>query len=59
MQAETYRRMRKANNGNWHAFLPVTNTLWMHYMSDILLNKKDCKLDAAQKRELRSFRYTH
>ena len=56
LQSETYRRMKKANRGDWHSFTPVTNTLWMHYLADILLNRKQRNFDAGEKRELRNFR---
>lgn len=57
LQADTYRRMRKATKGRWEGFHPATNALWMHYLADTLLNLKAFPLDAGQKRQLRDFRY--
>ena len=57
LQADTYRRMRKATKGRWEGFHPATNALWMHYLADTLLNLKAFPLDASQKRQLRDFRY--
>ena len=39
-QADTYRRMLKLTRGDWAAPSPATNTLWLHYMADIILTAK-------------------
>ncbi len=56
MQADTYRRMRKATKGKWEGFHPATNALWMHYLADTLLNLKAFPLEPSQKKRLRDFR---
>ena len=56
MQADTYRRMRKATKGRWDGFHPATNALWMHYLADTLLNLKAFPLDPSHKKQLRDFR---
>ena len=53
MQANTYRRMRKATKGKWTAFCPATNALWLHYLADILLS---CKAVAWQPQDVCSLR---
>ena len=40
LQADTYRRMRKATRGQWAGFHPATNALWVAYLADTLLEKK-------------------
>lgn len=57
LQAETYRRMRKATKGDWQKHTPATNTLWMHYLADLLLSQKQVPQTAREKRELRGFRW--
>jgi len=57
IQAETYRRMRKATGGDWQRHVPGTNTLWLHYLADVVLAHKlpaACGRDA--KSALRGFR---
>ena len=56
LQADTYRRMRKATKGRWEGFHPATNALWMHYLADTLLSLKAFPLDPSQKKRLRDFR---
>ena len=53
LQADTYRRMRKATKGKWAAFCPATNALWLHYLADILLS---CKANGWQPQATRSLR---
>ena len=57
VQADTYRRMRKATKGRWEGFHAATNALWMHYLADTLLSLKAFPMDAGQKRQLRTFRW--
>lgn len=40
VQAETYRRMRKIVNKEWARHVPATNTLWLHYLADIMMSHK-------------------
>lgn len=56
LQAETYRRMRKLNRKDWQSFTPATNVLWIYYIVDIILQRKQCKLETSQKNKLRNFR---
>ena len=56
VQADTYRRMRKATRGDWQEHRPKTNALWVHYMADILLNQKQWGGTAAELRRLKRFR---
>lgn len=39
-QFDIYRLMKEANGNNWQAFTPKTNTLWLDYLIDKLLNFK-------------------
>lgn len=58
LQADTYRRMKKATGGDWEKHTPSTNSLWMHYLTDLLLTNKRCPCSPDQTRALRDFRYT-
>ncbi|KAK9801322.1 hypothetical protein WJX73_003144 [Symbiochloris irregularis] len=55
-QADTYRRMKAKTRGHWEGFHPVTNTLWMHYLADIMLSCKKPPCSSEQLRALRGFR---
>jgi hypothetical protein len=57
-QADTYRRMQKLTRGDWAAPCPATNTLWLHYMADIVLTAKAPPQgwSASDRRALRDFR---
>ncbi|XP_066574179.1 uncharacterized protein haspin isoform X2 [Amia ocellicauda] len=37
-QFDIYRKMREENNNSWAEFHPHSNVLWLHYLSDKLLN---------------------
>lgn len=39
MQAETYRRMKRATKNRWAAHVPATNVFWMQYLVDICLTE--------------------
>ena len=56
VQADTYRRMKKAIKNSWQGHCPATNCLWMHYLTDVILNLKPFPVTAKQKRALRDFR---
>ena len=56
VQAETYRRMKKATKGKWEEHCPRTNCLWVHYMADILMNQKEYHTTSEQRHALKSFR---
>ena len=56
VQADTYRRMKKATKNSWQGHCPATNCLWMHYLTDVILNLKPFPVTAKQKRALRDFR---
>ncbi|KAL3689697.1 hypothetical protein R1sor_016006 [Riccia sorocarpa] len=68
VQSDTYRRMLNLTKGQWegstlYIFLflpwlmqfPKTNCFWIHYLADILLNKKAYPASSQEKRALRSF----
>ena len=58
-QADTYRRMLKLTRGAWASPFPATNTLWLHYMADIILTSKapaGAGWRAEERRALRDFR---
>lgn len=57
VQADTYRRMKKATKNQWQSHCPITNCLWMAYTADIILNLKPFPMNAQQKKLLRGFRY--
>lgn len=59
MQAGIYRQMKAVTHGRWEEHQPATNTLWLHYLADVLLNQKGVPLSSAQKRQLRDFRCPH
>jgi len=50
--------MLKATGGEWAAPCPATNTLWLHYMADIVLTAKapQAGWSGGEKRALRDFR---
>lgn len=50
LQAETYRRMRKAVKKDWKAHAPKTNALWLHYLADIVIAEKKVKGTAVRAR---------
>ncbi|KAA6426763.1 MAG: Serine threonine- kinase haspin [Trebouxia sp. A1-2] len=56
VQADTYRRMKKATKNRWQGHCPATNCLWMHYLADVVLNLKQFPMTAKQKKGLRDFR---
>jgi len=56
IQADTYRRMRKATRGDWQEHRPKTNALWVHYMADILLNQKHWGGTMDELKRLKRFR---
>ena len=56
VQADTYRRMRKAVAGQWERYCPATNALWLHYLTEMLLTTKACPCQASETRALRDFR---
>ncbi|KAL0051746.1 hypothetical protein WJX82_001400 [Trebouxia sp. C0006] len=56
VQADTYRRMKKATKNRWQGYCPATNCLWMHYLADVILNLKQFPMTAKQKKGLRDFR---
>ena len=56
LQAETYRRMKRATRGDWAGFHPVTNCMWVHYLADTLLKHKDLPATRPQKDALQGFR---
>lgn len=57
VQAETYRRMKKATRNSWQAHVPATNVYWLQYLVDTCITEKKgwgcSKNDQAQ---LRSFK---
>ncbi|KAL2631998.1 hypothetical protein R1flu_016684 [Riccia fluitans] len=55
VQSDTYRRMRNLTGGHWEGSFPKTNCFWIHYLADILLNKKAYSASSQEKRALRSF----
>lgn len=57
VQFETYRRMQAVTGGKWEKRFPKTNSLWIHYIADILLSsKKKYSCTKENKYQLRSFR---
>jgi len=57
LQAETYRRMKKATKDHWREYAPVTNALWLHYLGEILSSHKLPKVCTRDdKMKIRSFR---
>ncbi|KAL4446368.1 hypothetical protein ABPG77_003175 [Micractinium sp. CCAP 211/92] len=57
VQAETYRRMKKATKNRWAAHVPATNVFWMQYLVDICLTeKKGWACTREQLNELRAFK---
>lgn len=39
VQAETYRRMKKATRNRWQAHVPATNVYWMQYLVDTIMTE--------------------
>ncbi|KAF9443328.1 hypothetical protein P691DRAFT_713447 [Macrolepiota fuliginosa MF-IS2] len=42
-QFDIYRLMRECTNGDWEAFHPLTNVMWLHYLITKLLRHKNLK----------------
>ncbi|KAI3806141.1 hypothetical protein L1987_22034 [Smallanthus sonchifolius] len=55
-QSETYRKMKQVTEDCWEGSFPKTNVLWLQYLVDILLQKKDYDRTSRDERELRSFK---
>jgi len=55
-QMETYRRMRKQTGDNWEEHHSKTNAMWVHYLADTMLTKKQVPFTASGKRALQQFR---
>ncbi|KAK9054836.1 hypothetical protein SSX86_025915 [Deinandra increscens subsp. villosa] len=55
-QSETYRKMKQVTEDCWEGSFPKTNVLWLQYLVDILLQKKDYDRTSKDERELRSFK---
>ncbi|KAI7729922.1 hypothetical protein M8C21_001225 [Ambrosia artemisiifolia] len=56
IQSETYRKMKRVTEDCWEGSFPKTNVLWLQYLVDILLQKKDYDRTSRDERELRSFK---
>ena len=56
VQADTYRRMKKATRGDWQEHRPKTNSLWVHYLADILLHQKQWGATPDELQRLKRFR---
>ncbi|KAJ0704260.1 putative non-specific serine/threonine protein kinase [Helianthus annuus] len=56
IQSETYRKMKQVTEDCWEGSFPKTNVLWLQYLVDILLQKKDYDRTSRDERELRSFK---
>ncbi|PRW60889.1 transducin beta 3 isoform A [Chlorella sorokiniana] len=54
VQAETYRRMKKATRNHWEAHVPATNVFWLQYLVDICMTEK--KGWACRKEDLNALR---
>ncbi|KAK1421681.1 hypothetical protein QVD17_24211 [Tagetes erecta] len=54
-QSETYRKMKQVTEDCWEESFPKTNVLWLQYLVDILLQKKNYDRTSRDERELRSF----
>nr|XP_004672452.2 serine/threonine-protein kinase haspin [Jaculus jaculus] len=63
-QFEIYRLMRKENDNCWGEYHPYNNVLWLHYLSDKILNhmrfKRGCQTNAMKqvKKKLQHFHRT-
>ena len=55
-QSDTYRRMRKAVKKDWSRFAPKTNALWLHYLADTLLSRKEFAAESDEREALQGFR---
>ncbi|TFY83052.1 hypothetical protein EWM64_g948 [Hericium alpestre] len=49
-QFDVYRLMRQNNGNNWEAFRPLTNVLWLHYLTLKLLNSKHLRPPSASRK---------
>jgi len=38
-QFDVYRKMKETNRNDWEAFNPITNVLWIHYVTNKLISK--------------------
>ncbi|XP_007521084.1 serine/threonine-protein kinase haspin [Erinaceus europaeus] len=61
-QFEVYRLMRKESNNRWGDYHPYSNVLWLHYLTDKILNQMTFKKKAntpALKQMKRKIEYFH
>ncbi|XP_076946846.1 serine/threonine-protein kinase haspin homolog [Bidens hawaiensis] len=56
IQSETYRKMKQVAEDCWEGSFPKTNVLWLQYLVDILLQKKEYDRTSRDERELRLFK---
>ncbi|EFJ12037.1 hypothetical protein SELMODRAFT_124914, partial [Selaginella moellendorffii] len=57
VQADTYRRMKDITGGQWEGrqVFPKNNSVWIHYVAEIIRKKKSFKSSAKDKRALSAF----
>lgn len=55
-QYEVYRRMKKAANGNWKAFNPKTNVLWVEFITRRLLGSCSPRADSVERSKIEGLR---
>ncbi|XP_024538404.1 uncharacterized protein LOC9657580 [Selaginella moellendorffii] len=55
VQADTYRRMKDITGGQWEGSFPKNNSVWIHYVAEIIRKKKSFKSSAKDKRALSAF----
>ena len=61
-QFEIYRLMRKENKNCWGEYHPYNNVLWLHYLTDKILNKMKFKTkcqSAAMKQIRKNLQHFH
>lgn len=57
LQFDVYRKMREENQNSWSLYKPHSNVLWLHYLSDKLLNEvRYVRKPASYQKELRKLR---
>ena len=57
IQFDVYRKMKAHNGNNWEVFSPYTNVLWIHYLTQKLVEKISCKRSSLNvfMRQVRSY----
>lgn len=55
MQCETYRRMNRITKGRWAEHFPQTNSMWIRYLTEVVMKMKQFPVSREDKQKFHSF----